>query len=282
MPTLSIIIPTFNSAATIQRCLGSIRVQTFTDYEILLQDGGSTDRTVELIEEFRRDNSDKTLELEQEPDKGVYDAMNKGMRRARGEWLYFLGSDDELHDCNVLSAMVGSSDADKCTVRYGNALMIPEGCPRDRGLLYDGPFDLRKMLNHNICHQAIFYRRDFLRQVGEYDLRYPICGDWDLNLRCWGLTSFTFVEIVVVDFAMGGISTIGRGDKCFERGIAERAMNDFGLSICGPSINTWDFYGIWELVKIQQSRGAATAFACRCLRRLYRSVGRIRHRAGRT
>ena len=77
MPKLSIIIPTFNSAGTMQQCLRSIASQTFTDYEVVIQDGGSSDQTVELIHEFQRNNPGISIELEQEPDKGIYDAMNK-------------------------------------------------------------------------------------------------------------------------------------------------------------------------------------------------------------
>src|ERR1019366_6920119 len=108
MPKLSIIVPTFNSSTYIERCLQSIRIQTFRDYEVILQDGASSDDSVQIARSFRDANAGMDIKLFSGKDEGVYDAMNKACRVARGEWLYFLGSDDELHDANVLSAVMDS------------------------------------------------------------------------------------------------------------------------------------------------------------------------------
>src|SRR5579862_9848283 len=102
MPMLSIIIATFNSSKTIGRCLDSIKNQTFTDFEIVIQDGLSTDATLEIVREFQQGNSRIVVRIESAKDRGVYDAMNRAVSKVRGTWLYFLGSDDELNDENVL------------------------------------------------------------------------------------------------------------------------------------------------------------------------------------
>jgi glycosyltransferase involved in cell wall biosynthesis len=239
MPKLSIIIPTYNSARTIQRCLSSIRIQTLTDFEIVVQDGGSSDRTVQLIQEFVRENRGITLGLRQEPDMGVYDAMNKAIRRANGEWLYFLGSDDELYDQNVLSKMLGSGKTADTDVLYGNVLIIGRASWAVDGAIYDGHFDLRKLLTKNICHQAIFYKAAFFRRVGEFNPKYVVCADWDFNMRCWAMGLFTYVDLVVAKFHAGGHSTKGRSDPHFGADAAENLIRYFNFSPSDPLMSAF-------------------------------------------
>jgi glycosyltransferase involved in cell wall biosynthesis len=228
MPKLSIIIPTFKSAGTIQRCLDSIRVQIFTDYEIVVQDGGSSDRTTELIEQFRRENPGIKLELEQGRDKGVYDAMNKAMRRASGEWLFFLGSDDEFYNENVLDKVLCIPEAADCDVLYGNAQIVGIAGWAEDGAIYDGPFDLSKLLTKNICHQALFYRAAFAREIGDYNQEYVVCADWDFNMRCWAKGQFKYVDVLVAKFHGGGNSSNARPDPHFEADLTTNIIQYFG------------------------------------------------------
>src|SRR3982750_4096075 len=100
MPLLSIIIPTFNSQITIERCLESLSKQTFRDFEILVIDGGSEDNTIGLVKE--KQPVLPAVTLVSEKDEGTYDAMNKGIGLSTGTWLYFLGSDDWLYNEQVL------------------------------------------------------------------------------------------------------------------------------------------------------------------------------------
>jgi len=253
MPKLSIIIPTFNSGATIERCLDSIGRQTFTDYEVVIQDGGSADRTLDAIRSWQQTNGGVRIELQQVQDKGAYDAMNKGIQRASGEWLYFLGSDDELYDARVLENTVGSPDALECDVLYGNVLMMGRnGVPTD-GTVYDGPFDLKKLLHGNICHQAIFYKADTLKKIGSYNLDYVICADWDLNMRCFANSQFKYVDTIVAKFNTGGLSSQHRPDTKFIADIARNVMQYFHLSADDPRINNPAFVGYSDIVRMQRS-----------------------------
>ena len=276
MPALSIIIPTFNSASTIERCLRSIAVQPTPDYEVLIQDGGSTDDTVRLIRHYQESNPQMALSLSQEEDTGVYDAMNKAMRRARGEWLYFLGSNDELYDPDVLRAMTGSPLAENGGVLYGNVWMVPVDSSAEMGFIHDGQFNLNKLSKINICHQAILYKRSFLFDIGEYETKYPLYGDWDFNLRCWAKEPFTFVDVVVAKFYMGGISTSGRRDKRFEVEIVPLMMRLFNAKLYGPILDAPDFFGANEAARMRLERGAAFVNFCRITRSLRRLKKRIR------
>src|SRR5258705_4079074 len=91
---VSIVVPAFNAGATLKACLESVLRQSLQDKEIIVIDGGSTDETVEIIRDF----SPRLATWSSEPDPAIYDAANKGLRCARGEWDYFLGADDLLSD----------------------------------------------------------------------------------------------------------------------------------------------------------------------------------------
>jgi|ERR1019366_3514838 glycosyltransferase involved in cell wall biosynthesis len=268
MPKLSIIVPTFNSSTYIERCLQSIRIQTFRDYEIILQDGASSDDTIRIAAGFRNASPGMDIKLFSEKDNGPYDAMNKGCRRASGEWLYFLGSDDELRDANVLSTVMRSPGLATCDVIYGNVQVIGDAGWAKHGSVYDGIFDLSKLLNRNICHQAIFYRAAFVRRIGEYNTRYVVCADWDFNMRCWSKMEFKYLDMIVANFYAGGLSG-GGGDECFSREVASNVLRYFGLSIYDPLVNTPAFTGFADIIKMQQSESSFRSIVGR-IRRVVR------------
>ena len=196
-PLFSIILPTHRVETVIGECLESILRQTHADYEILVMDGGSNDKTLELVSK-RAAVFDGRLTLRSEKDTGVYDAMNKGISLAKGEWLYFLGADDRLHDPHVLerASQFFHRHPDRHLV-YGDVIM------RSDSRRYDGGFDLNKLLHQrNICHQAIFYRRTVFDKVERYNLHYRIWADWDLNIRCFQHPELLHqhLDLVVADY----------------------------------------------------------------------------------
>lgn len=204
-PFFSIIIPTYNSEKTLKQTLESIISQKFKGYEILILDGGSTDGTLLVPNQF----SQARIFVFEGPDLGTYDAMNKGIRLAKGEWLYFLGSDDVLYNEIVLEEIFKEIQYTAIPVIYGNVKILGNpGWARD-GEIYAGKFSKNRMLKKAICHQAIFYKREFLLSNNLlFDLRYPVSADWQFNLRCRRLTSFKYVDQIVAVFTAGGISTV--------------------------------------------------------------------------
>ena len=261
---LSIIIPTFNSAATIGRCLASIGNQTFNDFEILVQDGFSTDNTLDIVREFQQANSRIEVRTESAKDRGAYDAMNRAISSARGTWLYFLGSDDELNDENVLEQAMSPEHINNNDVLYGNVQVVGD-CWAANDSIYDGPFDLHKLLRRNICHQAIFYRADLVRRAGSFNLNYPVEADWVLNLRCWALTRFKYIDLVIAKFYAGGISNKSR-DQRFQRDIGVQVVRDFGLSLLNPVVNDRTFIGRPGIIEMQKAKGKLYALSGRALR----------------
>jgi glycosyltransferase involved in cell wall biosynthesis len=121
-PLISIIIPVKNSVQTIKACLESVFNQTFSSLEVLILDAVSTDGTLEEIKNFSK--SEDRLRIYSEKDKGTYDAMNKGVQLAKGKWLFFLGSDDQLFDQLVLEKISKVMSHTKAKVVYGNVLIV--------------------------------------------------------------------------------------------------------------------------------------------------------------
>lgn len=171
---VSIIIPSFNASAAILTCLESVVCQSYRNLEIVVIDGGSKDDTVAIVERYAAQYG--FVRCVSEPDRGIYDAMNKGVALTTGRWLYFMGADDQLFNAttieNVSTYFNGATD-----FLYGNAATGSR--------LVGGPFDRDKIIRKTICHQAILYRRDLLERVGPYNLAFKVCADWDLNIRCF-------------------------------------------------------------------------------------------------
>ena len=203
-PFFTIIIPTYNSENNLNHLFKSIFSQTFENFEVLIIDGDSKDSTISLSQSY----NDNRIKIHSEPDKGVYDAMNKGIKLAKGEWLYFIGSDDFLYNDNVLENVAKKLKRTNRNVFYGNVLIKGNtGWAKD-GQIYNGKFSFQKLLKSNICHQSMFYRSTFIKDNQLfYDLNYPVCADWDFNIKCRELTKFLYDETIVAVFNAGGMST---------------------------------------------------------------------------
>jgi len=257
----SIIIPTFNSAKDIQDCIDSILIQDCKDVEICVIDGGSTDATVSIVES-NRDKGAK-IKLISEKDKGTYDAMNKGVELASGEWILFLGSDDSFFDATVLSELKAELNHTSEVVVYGNAKINGNtGWAKD-GQLYDGLFTLPKLLNQNICHQAMLYKRSFiLNQVGTFRLDYPISSDWDFNLRCWAKQSFRYIPITIANFNAGGVST-DAFDASFSKDYLSNICKYFAITCFHPLLNSPTFIHYQEVLRMQKRENRFRYYAGR-------------------
>jgi glycosyltransferase involved in cell wall biosynthesis len=237
MPKLSIIIPTFNSAETMQQCLSSIACQTFTDYEVVIQDGESSDQTIELIREFQRNNPTISVELVSEPDKGINDAVNKAMRRVKGEWLYFLGSDDEMYDENVLAKMMSAPAVDSNDILSGNVQLVRAVDPQVNGTIVGGVINLRRVMTKSICLQMLFYRTALARRVGDFKIKYPIMADRDFTMRCWAKGGkYSYVDVMVAKYSCEGISSKVESDQRFRADLLPNIIRYFWKSLLSKEL----------------------------------------------
>lgn len=196
-PLFSIIVPAYNAERTIASCLKSILQQSYSDIEVLIMDGVSSDGTLDIARSFR----DNRIRICSEKDKGIYDAMNKGIRLAKGEWLMFLGSDDTLYSEDTLSNVVPYLTG--YDVVYGNVYSSRFGG------LYDGEFSQTKIITRNICHQAIFFKKRIFDIVGTFNLNYIAHADWDHNMR-WLFSKkikHRFINVTIANYADDGFSS---------------------------------------------------------------------------
>jgi glycosyltransferase involved in cell wall biosynthesis len=169
----SIIIPTYNSGKTIAQSIKSILNQSFTNYEILVMDGHSNDDTLSITSSFKSSK----IKITSEPDNGIYDAMNKGIQRAKGKWLYFLGSDDTLYDETILqkvSEAIGLNPSSK--IIFGDVFTSDNTIERFPN------YGFIELLDRCICQQAIFYSRELFDNK-LFSLNYKIAADWDFNMQ---------------------------------------------------------------------------------------------------
>ena len=214
-PMFSIIVPTLNSAATLDACLDSVVGQTCTAVELVLVDGGSTDGTVDIANSFARELGTRFV-IRSGPDQGIYDAMNRGVGMATGAWLLFLGSDDTLYEADTLArvaAFIGEDEPSDLV--YGDVIY------RSNSSRHAGVFDLDRLLfEQNICHQSIFYRRELFAGIGPYNLRYPVWADWDFNIRCFSNPALVarYMDIVIAHYNdITGLSAKTGTDKEFRK-----------------------------------------------------------------
>lgn len=198
-PVVSVIVPTLNPGPDLEPTLDSILGQTFRQFEILVVDGGSTDGTVDRLRRYG-------VRIEcwiSEPDRGVYDACNKGITMSRGIWIYILPAGDRLASPDLLDALFAVRPAGKLV--YGNVRLA------GTGRIYDGRFTRHKLCRRNICQQAIFYHRDLFRRLGMFDLKYPILADRVFNYRCFGApwVGPEYRDMVIAEYRGGGLSEGG-------------------------------------------------------------------------
>jgi glycosyltransferase involved in cell wall biosynthesis len=184
LPTLTIITPCLNAVATLPATIASIRAQEYPGLEHVVVDGGSTDGTVELLEQT------EGIRWISEPDKGLADALNKGIAMASGVWMGELNADD-VYEPGALRA-VGEAlgeqpDAEwltgRCRIIDGDGQEIRKAVTGYKNWLLDH-YSLDLYLAHNfISAPATFFRVDLLREIGGFDLRYRISVDYDLQLK---------------------------------------------------------------------------------------------------
>lgn len=177
-PLFSIITVTWNAAAVIAPTLESVQRQTNTDYEMLIIDGASTDDTLNIV----RGASISSLRVFSEPDQGLYDAMNKGINRARGRYIIFLNAGDAFASDTVLARLAQLTSGNPGVI-YGQTQLVDQSreVVGERHLTAPKRLTVDSFLRGMVvCHQAFVVRRDL---APEYDLQYRLSADYDWCIR---------------------------------------------------------------------------------------------------
>lgn len=209
-PKISVIVAVYNGAATLERCLDSFAAQIYPHKELIVLDGGSTDGTQEIL----RGASPFISCWESERDRGIYHAWNKGLARATGDWICFLGADDYFWNGDALAWMAPflASRTTQSRVVYGQ-IAVTDG--KGRVLKHRGePWEqAKKEFNQylSLPHPGLFHHRSLFAEHGNFDESFEIVGDYDLLLRELPHRTARFIpNIITVGVEHGGVSNSPR------------------------------------------------------------------------
>lgn len=204
---ISVITVAYNCEATIADTIDSVAQQNHPDIEYIVVDGASRDRTLSIVEARR----DVVTRWVSEPDRGIYDAMNKGMEMATGELIGFLNADDMFAHADVVGSIARAAqmqpDAD---VVYGDLVYVQQDHP-DRVIRYwrSGEFSASKLrFGWMAPHPTLYVRRSTLSAIGPFDASLRIAGDYEFMLRCFGRVGAkaAYVRDTLVRMRAGGVS----------------------------------------------------------------------------
>ncbi|MDE2184850.1 MAG: glycosyltransferase [Alphaproteobacteria bacterium] len=204
---ISVITVCRNSQATIAYTIESFLLQDYADKELVVVDGVSTDRTLAIVETFKSD----LIRVKSEPDRGIYDAMNKGLGRYQGDAVGFLHSDDTFHDAHALDRLAeGLATAD---VVFGDLQMVEDHQAKTAVRTWEpGGFSrIGVHLGWVPPHPTFYARRKVFDAFGVFNTKYTIAADYEFML--WALMkhrcSWRYIPATLVDFQIGGTSTRG-------------------------------------------------------------------------
>ncbi len=222
---ISIITITFNASQCLRPTMESVASQDFKDFEHIIIDGASTDDTLQIA----RSLATPGLRILSEPDKGLYDAMNKGLGMAHGKYLLFLNAGDAFHTPHTLSKYAKATDAN-CDIIYGDTVIVD----KDRHILGPRHLSAPRILTYEsfakgmlVCHQAFMVRHDL---APKYNLEYRFSADYDWTLRCLKKSrpgSCRNLNEVTIDYLSDGLT-----DKNHRASLLERfdiMRHNFGL-----------------------------------------------------
>ncbi len=218
-PTFSIITVTYNAEATIEVTLHSVQQQTYRQIEHIIVDGGSKDHTLSIIEKYK----DSYLHVISEPDKGLYDAMNKGIRLAKGDYLCFLNAGDTFHEVDTLEKIVyGNRELSivnrQSSILYGQTAIVNA----DRQFLRMRHHTAPEVLTWKsfkqgmlVCHQAFFVKRTLAEP---YYLHYKYSSDFDWCIRMMKKADvITNTHLILIDYLDEGMTTRHHKASLLER-----------------------------------------------------------------
>lgn len=237
-PFFSIITATLNSEDVIEGCLKSVSSQNFTNYEHLILDGKSSDKTIEIIDAFlaKQPEHRSKVKIVSEPDLGIYDAFNKGLDLARGQFILYLGSDDCLYDEDVLSkAFIQLNAESQLKIAYGTVVFTAFGSLKvDREWLADTYIPGSVAWGWMPPFSGTFLHLPTLKHKKmRFDIKYRIAADLKLVGQLFGIVKFDQVGVLdfrVVRMLSGGVS--GNSLWSIKQKLVEdcRVYRELGLS----------------------------------------------------
>lgn len=203
---VSLITATYNSESTLIDTLASLKNQDYNDIEYIVIDGASKDKTLDLI----RENYDGVVKIVSEPDKGIYDALNKGIKIASGDIIGFLHSDDVLANNHVISEVVNRFRIDNCDAVYGDLEYVSRSDLTKKIRVWkSGAFKNYKLhLGWMPPHPSFYMKKNLYAEFGGFSLQYKISADYESLLRYIQSQRLiiSYIPEVLTKMRVGGIS----------------------------------------------------------------------------
>ena len=230
---VSIVTITYNAARTLQRTLDSVACQTYADIEHLIIDGASKDDTLAIAQRYQVQSHHEVV-IQSEPDRGLYDAMNKGLQKATGDYLVFLNAGDTLYAPDTIAIVVSAADGGFPAVIYGDTAITDEEGNFLHLRTHRPPETLTwKSFKQGmlVCHQAFYVRTEIAREF-PYDLQYRHSADVDWCIRIMREAEKRQMPLVnthaiLANFEEGGDTTQHHRDSLKER--FKVMMHHYGL-----------------------------------------------------
>jgi Glycosyltransferases involved in cell wall biogenesis len=257
-PLISIIVAVFNGAKTLQQCIDSVAQQSYANKELIIIDGGSKDGTVALLEA----NHEKITYWISEPDRGIYNAWNKGLSQAKGEWICFLGADDYFWDAQVLERMSVALQNVPPDVRLAYAqIMLLNNNGENLYPLGEPWGKVKERFKQGLClpHPGVMHRRSLFERNGKFDESFRIGGDYELMLRELKTAEAMFIpDIIITAMRPGGLSSNPANSLAVLREI-RRAQRIHGLRFPGffwlrAMIRVYMRLLLWNLIGEKMAR----------------------------
>ncbi|HEY8784073.1 MAG TPA: glycosyltransferase family 2 protein [Mucilaginibacter sp.] len=224
---ISLITVAFNAESTIDRCIQSVIAQSFKNFEYIIIDGGSTDKTIQIINKY----INHVNIFESGPDAGIYDAMNKGIKLAGGDIIGMLNADDFFTDSNILSTVAGAFKQQKADIVYGDLDFVDTQDNIVRrwrsGEYTRGKFNWGWMPPH----PTFYCKRELFLQFGFYSLEYGTAADYELMLRFMhrrDIKAF-YIKKILIGMKIGGISNKSFGNRVNSLFFDLKAMRNNGI-----------------------------------------------------
>jgi len=205
LPKISVITVCLNAAPVINATICSVLNQTYRNIEYIIIDGGSTDGTIAVLNNYKQQNR---LSYISEPDNGIYEAMNKGIKNASGELVMFLNAGDAYLTPHVLEEVVSKMKTNRADMFFGRILWVD--VVNNTTVLSD--HDMNKyasdLKRSNFPHPSTIYKKNLFKQIGLFDETFKIIGDYEWNARALlkYSISFQYLNIAIARFTTDGVS----------------------------------------------------------------------------
>ena len=244
---ISIILATLNAARTLQRCFNSIKIQTYQNIELIVIDGKSSDNTLDII----KLNNSVVTKCISEPDNGIYDAWNKGIKFAKGEWVFFIGADDKLHNRSSISKIVKIIQTIKSKVSIVYTKVLLKKVSGDEIYIGKPWNEIEKLMNSYMCipHNGVFHHHTVLKTYG-FDSSLKVAGDYKLIMQSLKKSIPIFIDnIIIANQSSGGISSLRKNrKKIFEE--FRKVQIELGLPITFLWIIGYAKSIIWKMLSL--------------------------------